>query len=196
MVSNSKKIIMEQAKTIFAVGGYEALSMRELAKQSNLNLSSIYHFFADKDVLLKEVFDATGTELGVKRAQLKNRSTAYKTLEDRVRFQFDNIEDVLFVLKYYLHFRSKFIKQSEGYLPPEAYLHVDEVVKKGIETGEYYITDPVSDAKVVAHAINGFLIEYYPQPPKGAALKKLVSTITDFLHQSMSNERRLYVENK
>lgn len=188
MGKDSKELIERTAKRIFARGGYEALSMRELAKHSGVTLSSIYHFFKDKDVLLKSIFDQTNTKLGRERSQLPSRRTARALLSDRILFQFEHIEDVVFVLKYYLHYRPQFLRIESGYVPTKAYLHIDEVIHKGVETGEYRLDDPTTDAKITAHAINGFLLEYYPDPPKGKELHRLADELTDFLHRALSQK--------
>lgn len=185
MTRNSKVLVEQTAFEIFAKGGYEALSMRELSKQSGVTLSSIYHYFADKDILLKTLFDKTNTELGQKRALLPRRRNAHAMLKDRIAFQFEHIASVVFVLKYYLHFRPEFLRLDSGYVPAKAYLHIDEVITVGLQTGEYNSKDPVTDAKIMAHAINGFLLEYYPDPPTGRELAKLVTEITDFLQRAM-----------
>lgn len=189
MGKDSKQLIEQTAFHIFARGGYEALTMRELAKASGVTLSSIYHFFGDKDVLLKAIFDKTNTKLGKERATLPNRATAHALLKDRITFQFQHIEEVVFVLKYYLHFRPQFLRIDTGYVPAKAYLHIDEVITKGLQTGEYRSDDPVTDAKIMAHAINGFLLEYFPNPPTGRELNKLAGEITDFLQRAMKAER-------
>ncbi len=193
MSTDSKQAIEKAAMEIFAQGGYEALSMRTLAKESGVTLSSIYHFFTDKDVLLKALFDRVNTQLGVARASLPNRKSAKAALHDRVAFQFEHIEEVVFVLKYYLHYRAQFLRLDTGYVPAKAYLHIDEVIQKAIETREYAGKDPVSDAKIITHAINGFLLEYYPNPPKGPELSRITNDISSFLYRSISNERGSYV---
>ena len=186
-MTKATQLTLEQnAKAIFARGGYDALSMRTLSKESSVGLSSIYNYFEDKDKLLKEIFDKTNKNLGIARNQLPRRKTAKKMLQDRIAFQFEHIEDIVFVLKYYLHFRPYFLHINTGYIPAKAYLHIDEVIDKGLETGEYTTSDPIADAKIMAHAINGFLLEYFPDPPKGKELNSLVSSLTEFLNRSMS----------
>ena len=189
MGSTTKDTIEQSAFEIFAREGYESLSMRRIAKQSNVALSSIYHFFTDKDILLHTIFNRIGRELGAERAELPERASALQMLEDRINFQFDNIEKVVFVLKYYLHFRPDFLRNRSGFVPEKAYLHIDEVIKKGMQTGEFTSTDPVSDAKIMTHAINGFLLEYFPDPPTGAEKSKLVHDITQFLSRSMTTRK-------
>lgn len=187
MAKETKLILENTAKSIFAKGGYDALSMRTLSKESSVGLSSIYNYFEDKDKLLKSIFDQTNKHLGLQRKLLPNRKTAKKMLEDRIAFQFKHIEDVVFVLKYYLHYRPYFLRINSGYIPAKAYLHIDEVIAKGISTGEYSTSDPVADAKIMAHAINGFLLEYFPDTPKGKELSSLIVSLTNFLNRSMAS---------
>jgi AcrR family transcriptional regulator len=188
MTKDTKERIEKEAILLFTKGGYEALSMRSLAGYSGVGLSSIYYFFKDKDILLKEIFEKLSKELGKERAKLPTRKTAQKMLEDRVNFQFEHIEKVIFILKYYLHFRPQFLRLDSGYIPEKGYLHINEVIEKGLQTGEYKSKDPVEDAKVMAHAINGFLLEYFPETPKGKELKKVTSSISNFLNRAMQKQ--------
>lgn len=190
MTVQTRTTILNKSKTLFAVSGYEGFSIRTLAKECNVGISSIYNFFDDKDGLLKELFDTTNRQLGIARAQLPKSSTAIVMLKKRVLFQFEHIEDVVFVLKYYLHFRPNFIRLDSGYLPNKAYLHIQEVLIKGVETAEFKIdpTEVDKKSKVIAHAINGFLLEYYPNPPKGKELNEVVNSIHQFLISSLTNK--------
>lgn len=190
MTHTTKQTILDNAKHLYATAGYEGFSMRILAKQSGVGLSSIYHFFEDKDVLLRELFKITGTQLGVERAKLPKHTKASDLLRDRILFQFEYIEDVVFVLKYYLHFRQEFLRLDSGYFPSKAYLHIDEVLKKGVESGEFYIEPNQVDneAKVIAHAINGFLLEYFPDTPKQQELVRVTDSIHRFIMKGLTNK--------
>lgn len=190
MTVQTKHTILATSKMLFAHSGYEGFSMRTLAAESGVGLSSIYHFFSDKDVLLKELFDQINTDLGTIRAALPPAHTAREMLYQRIMFQFEHIEDVVFVLKYYLHFRPEFLKLDSGYIPTKAYLHIEEVLRVGVENGEFAIeaSQIEKQAKVVAHAINGFLLEYYPAPPTGAELQEVVGSIHEFIMRSLTNK--------
>ncbi len=196
MTKATHATIIKTAKSIFALKGYDGLSMRTLADESGVGLSSIYHFFKDKDVLLKHIFDTTNTELGLIRAKQPKRKTANALLKDRIRFQFDHIEDIVFVLKYFIHNRTQFSHLKPGFVPVKAYLHIEEVLLLGIQTGEFTI--PISDipaeAKIVTHAINGFLLEYFPDPPKGRELNEVINSLHLFIMRSLSAERGTMVE--
>ena len=187
MTQATRTTILTTAKKIFAEKGFDGLSMRTLADESGVGLSSIYHFFTDKVVLLKDIFDITNTQLGIERAKLPHRKTASLLLEDRIHFQFEHIEDVVFVLKYFLHYRPHFAHLHRGYVPPKAYLHIEEVLLLGNKTGEFAIaeTDIAKEAKVITHAINGFLLEYYPDPPKGRELREVCKSLHLFIMRSL-----------
>ena len=187
MSQTTRTTILTTAKIIFARSGYDGLSMRTLSDESHVGLSSIYHFFEDKDVLLKEIFDTTNKQLGIDRAKLPHRKTAHALLHDRIRFQFDHIEDVVFVLKYFLHFRPHFEHQHRGFVPAKAYLHIEEVLQLGNATGEFNVAKESveKEAKVITHAINGFLLEYYPDPPKGRELREVSQSLHLFIMRSL-----------
>lgn len=186
MSKTTKKSLLAATKRIFAEFGYEGLSMRRLAAEAQVSLSVTYHHYKDKDELLNHVFRATTKQLGQLRAKMPRRATAQEMLRDRIAFQIKHSEDVVFVLKYYMHFRHLYSKNESGYLPEKAYRHIVEVLAFGQNTNEFYLHHPIEkEAKIVAHAINGFLLEYYPAVPSPSEEKELISSITDFVFRAL-----------
>ena len=185
--TTTKHTIDVASKKLFTLRGYEGFTMRVLARESGVSLSSIYHFYADKDALLKSLYEQTNRHLGEQRTAQTAPATASQMLLERILFQFEHAEDVVFVLKYYLHFRDTFPKRHDGYLPPKAALHIEEVLAYGVKTGEYQLDEEAiaSESKMVAHAINGFLLEYYPDKLKGAELASLCANIHDFVTRAI-----------
>lgn len=162
--------------------------MRSLAQECGISLSSIYHHFDDKDLLLKAVFDWVNTYLGKKRSELPECNTATEQLRQRIEFQFENAEYILFVLRYYLHFRDTFPKQDRGYLSEKAYRHIREVLERGVANGEFQIEQTIDEeAKVIAHSINGFVLEYFPESPEADEYEKVVDSIHRFVVRSVRN---------
>ncbi len=187
MSESTKQKIYTAAKRVFALYGYDGLSMRRLAEQAGIALSVIYHHYADKDELLKEIFDTTRIQLGAERAKLPARTNASDMLYDRIVFQIDHAEDVVFILKYYLHYREKFGRNDAGYIPVKAYLHIEEVLEAGLASGEFRIQNTIQkEAKIVTHAINGFLLEYYPIKVSAAEKRELATSIHDFVLRAIT----------
>ena len=186
--SQTDTLIRLTAKQLFAKNGYDGVSMRILSKESGVGLSSIYHFFKDKDILLKEVYLQTNRQLGEARAQLPSLPSAEEMLTQLIEFQIDHMEDVVYVLKYYMHFRQDFAALPTKTLPAKSVLHVEEVIHKGIETGEFNVDtkDVQAKAKVVAHTINGYLLEYYPDMPRDEERREMVNDIVSFTMAGLS----------
>lgn len=189
MAINTKKTIEEAAKELFALRGYQGLSMRRLSEATGISLSVTYHYFKDKETLLKNLFDSTVKQLGQKRAALPERESASEMLRDRIGFQLDNALDVVFVLKYYMHYRDNYQKNPEGYLPQTAYIHITEVLNRGVESGEFRLDQTVDkEAKVIAHAVNGFLLEYFPASPTPDERESLISSIHGFVLRAVRGD--------
>jgi AcrR family transcriptional regulator len=185
MKQDTKQLILIKASHNFALNGYEEFSIRTLAKEVPIAPSVIYHYFSDKDELLKEMYLGLNKELGEKRTALPNLKTASEMLKQRIEFQIDNSEEIVAVLKYYLAYRKDFKKNKNGYVPNKSALHIEEVLKFGIETKEFKINNLEDDAKVITHAINGFLLEYYPHKPIGIEKKELINRIYSFLIRAL-----------
>ena len=52
-MKDTKEVILKKSTQIFALQGYEAFSIRNLADEIPLAPSVLYHYFKDKDALLK-----------------------------------------------------------------------------------------------------------------------------------------------
>ena len=190
MSISTKTTIIKISKHLFALNGYEGFSMRTLVKESGVGQSSIYHFFKDKDKILKDIFNITNKELGIARSKIIKTNSAEKMLMDRIIFQFAHIEEVVFILKYYLHFRIKFLKLDSGYYPEKGYLHIEEVLKFGVANNEFNLipAEIEKEAKAITHTINGFLLEYFPVPPKKDELEEVCGAIHKFLMRGLTNK--------
>ena len=186
--SGTYTLILTTAKRLFAKHGYDGVSMRILAKESGVGLSSIYHFFKDKDVLLEAIYTTTNRSLGEARAALPPRATAKESLAQLIEFQFEHIEDIVYVLKYYLHFRDTFAALPTKTLPAKSVLHIEEVIQQGIATGELTVDahDIEAKARVVSHTINGYLLEYYPDVPTNRERQEIIDDIVTFSMAGLS----------
>lgn len=185
MSKTNNNSILENTARLFAITGSDNFSIRKLAKEINISPSVIYHYFKDEDQLLKSMFDFLNTRLGQKRSLLPQPKTATQMLKQRINFQLDNSQDIVAVLKYYLSHRKKFHKTNGGFLPDKSSLHIHEVLEYGLKTKEFIVKDIVADSKVITHAINGYLLEYYPYQPQGIEKTKIVNQIYKFISRAL-----------
>ena len=184
-MEETKIKILKQASILFASEGYEGLSMRTVAGKTRIAPSVLYYYFKDKDTLLKAMFDFINTNLGIERAKLVKPKTTSAMLKQRIEFQLDHAEEIVAVLKFYLTYRRKFKKLPTGFVPDKAYLHIEEVLTYGIEKKEIEPTNIQEQAKVITHAINGFLLEYYPSIPTDREKHQLIDIIHKFLWRAI-----------
>ena len=175
MSKTDSNSILQKAARLYAGYGFEVFTIRKLAKQIPISPSVIYHYFKDEDELLSSMFYYLNKNLGIKRA----------ALEQRIEFQLDNQEAIVAVLKYYLANRKKFPKFKNGFVPDKSALHIEEVLHFGKQTKEFEVINLEDDAKVITHAINGFLLEYYPYVPQGTEKKQLINRIYNFLIRAL-----------
>ena len=179
-MKDTKDLILTHATHLTAVEGCHALSMRELAGQIPITQSVLYHYFADKEALLTAMYVRANTQLGEARALLPALATTQARLEQLVRFQLQHAEHIVAVLRYYLYKREDFHQKESGTLPEKATLHVEEVLAYGLAQKEIETRGMRVDSKVISHAINGYLLEYYPHMPTGKAEDELVDALVSF----------------
>lgn len=165
--------------------------MRLLGKKVGVSPSVIYYYFPNKNQLFRSMFDETNTLLGKKRARLPKKETFPELLEQRIAFQFDESKSVTAVLKYYLYARRTFARQDQGgYVPEKSALHIEEILHIARKNNEILPEiDIAESAKVVTHAINGFVTEYYPHPPQGRERRELIRTIASLLYPALTGEK-------
>lgn len=181
----NQKLILEAAGELFAHHGIVDFSIRRVAQHLKVAPSLIYYYFKNEDELLLSMFHFLNQQLGQKRGLLPKPKSAKKMLKQRIEFQLDNLNTIVAVLKYYFKFRTTFPKLKGGFLPDKSALHIEEVLKYGKETGEFKVRHIKDDAKVITHAINGFLLEFYPYQPNLNEKNKLVKTIYNYLIRAL-----------
>jgi AcrR family transcriptional regulator len=183
MITRDK--IVKQVAKLFAAGGVDEVSMRSLAKEVDVVPSVLYYYFPTKVALLQAMYEESNRILGEKRAKLPFPETAKEMLRQRIEFQLDNAELIMSVLKFYLAFREKFPKLDIGYLPDKTYLHIKEVLQYGVATGEFANEEIDDQSRVMVHAINGYLMEYFPHMPTGNDRERVVNELHTFLYRSI-----------
>ncbi len=171
---------------MFAMGKNAHFSMRNLAKKLNVVPSVFYNHFSNEDTLLKDMFDHNTKSLSQKKKQLPKLNTTSSLLKHRISFQLDNSIQVVSLLKYYLAFSKSFPKNKSGFVPDKSSLHMEEVFLFAKQKGEYDSKSLKDDAKVITHAVNGFLLEFYPYKFQPKEKNKLVNRIHNFIFRSIN----------
>ena len=188
MTHNTKEMILKSATKLLARNGASGTTMRTVAADSGVQASVIYHYFSTKDDLLRGVRQRLTKYLDDVFDNAKPVNGARELLAQRLELNIKHREEIVALLQYFMFAKQDFPLLSGGYVPPRAYRHMREIIDMGMEEGRYESEDPEFDAKILAHLVNGFLMEYYPHKITAYELKMLVVKLTDFIEKSLTRD--------
>mgnify|MGYP005851845993 CR=1 FL=1 len=172
--------LLDKIRSLVARHDIDGFGMRQLAQHVGISPSVIYYYFKNKDEMLRAMYQREIKLLGAARRELSPAHLAEDRLRDLIIFQFQYAESIVAVLKYYFSNRELFAKQDFGYLPLKSTLHVEEVIEYGVAQKQWVSRDIESDARVLTHTINGYVLEYFPAEPPEQELETIVQQIVQF----------------
>lgn len=185
-MKKTQEKILENAVVLFAQEGFENTSMRVIAMHVGIKPSVLYHYFENKEELLKAAFGYATRKLGVERSLQRKTKTPREKIKQSISFQFDHALYISAILKLYMAYRNTFPKLKNGYIPELAYAHITNAIEEGVSLGEFVSKEPASDAKVITHAINGYILEYFPNIPNGKERIQIIESIYSFIIRALT----------
>jgi AcrR family transcriptional regulator len=187
---STKDTILTVTVPLLANHGYAGTGMRAVAEAAQVQTSVIYHYFPTKDDLLREVRFMLNASLDEHFDNAPAVQTAQALLRQRLYLNFKHIEAVVALLQYFMASRRYFAKVDDGgYVPQRAYRHMHEIINRGIAEGAYATDDPVGDAKILAHMVNGFLLEYYGHRMTRQDTDTVVNQLASFIERALQASR-------
>jgi AcrR family transcriptional regulator len=152
--------ILDAARELFAVEGYEAVTMRAIADKIEYSATAIYKHFADKDALLAELCRHDFRSFAAHFASAAAVEDPVERLRAAGRAYFD------FAMEHPQHYRLMFMAQRPEVAPQEgekedpaqnAYVFlfatVEEAIKKGLFRPEH--SDPALASQTIWAATHG-----------------------------------------
>lgn len=165
--------VVRSATRLFKEKGIRGVSLQDIADEVDLTKGALYHYFSNRDDLLRQVFgDWITQEFESLREHTSGSGSATAKLRDYVRYHVSSVVNNIDL--YSLSF------SSEAELPPEVrteFRHLKrrsdsvlkDILRQGVSDGEF---EP-RDEKVMAFAIDGmcnWLCQWYTADgPKSAA---------------------------
>jgi len=169
-----KSHILDAARALLLEKGLNATSINQIAKRSELSVGAIYFYFKDKEELFAAL-QLEGLELlhqAIRKAVPK-KATPEKKIRSIAQAYLQFSEQH----KNYFDIINYFLTSPETIFPPELKNEIDEhgdasiatltqVIREGIEAGQFKDVDPKRQAIILWGAFNGMI-----------QLKKLQKTI-------------------
>ncbi|MFN7091623.1 MAG: TetR/AcrR family transcriptional regulator [Allorhizobium sp.] len=84
MKKNVKEALLDAAISLFSRSGYNAVSLRDIAKEADANLGSLTYHFGSKANLLKEIYERHTQPMNARRLELLGEARRVRDAHDRL----------------------------------------------------------------------------------------------------------------
>lgn len=157
-----REAILDATDTLLARYGYRKMTVEDIALEAGIGKGTIYlHFSSKEEVVLSHV-DRIVDRLKIKMKTVANsEESATNRLREmlllRVLFRFDSIQHYTQSLNDLLAgLRPGLLARRARYFNEEAEIFAD-VLRSGVETGEFRRVEPLTVAHAMLQATNGLL---------------------------------------
>ena len=151
-----RTLIIDAARDMFVTVGYEAVTMREVAKRIGYSATSIYHHFADKEALLRAVCDTDMLALA------SSLNTVLQITDPVERMNALGMAYAQFALAYPNHYRMMFMTPRDPCSPEtsglqqnnaeqDAYFQLKTVVNDVFKDGKF--KPELNDSELIAQTV-------------------------------------------
>lgn len=89
ILNNPKERILKEAKKMLDTNGYKNFSMRELAKNSNIGLGTVYNYFSNKEAIVRAIIKTDWQNL---ISELANTNSKNIDFVDKMKFIYDGMD--------------------------------------------------------------------------------------------------------
>lgn len=179
---NTYNLIIKSAMDCLAQRGYAGTSMRDIAALAQVQTSAIYYHFPDKSALFEAVYKQIIVNLQQDVEPIRRIADPSERLRAVIAYQLRKRKMLAALLNYFVAQADNFPKSDDGgYVPAGAYRHILETLEIGAAKDLYRSHTSPIDAKIIAHIMNGFIIEYANRPLPKKQSEALVEAIADFI---------------
>jgi AcrR family transcriptional regulator len=191
--------ILSAAEKVFAAKGFYGSSMDEIAKRAEFGTGSLYKYFRGKRDLYFSLIDEKVEEITrLARVELRKDKSSIDKLESMLHLQLAFIQRNRDFFKIYISERSRFewtIKDDLGKGVHDKFIayirDLEEVMRGGIERGQFKAMDPRDMAHAFVGIVNSFVFEWL-MSPRAYSLVSKEPIIMDIFFKGVqsSTERR------
>jgi len=190
--------ILSAAQKVFAAKGFFPTTMSDIARQAEFGTGTLYKYFKSKENLYFTLIDEKVEEINrLVKAELSQKTSAKERIENILRLQFKFIEGNRDFFRIYISERNRFewrVKDELGkgiHDKMVAYIKIlAQVMKQGIEAGEFKSKGPVDLAHALVGIVNSFIFEWMISPKPCPLISKMDTVLEIFLNGVQRMERR------
>ena len=181
---DTRESILKSAVKLFALKGFESTTVREIARDSGVNVAMIYYYFKTKEGLHQEIIEDSFSQLF---SSLKNGIDEEKGVEEKV---YDVIKIYVDFLDNHKEIHRIFLRETvtqsghvevivKKYISKNFDL-VHSIIQEGVENGIFR----VQDTALSTFSLVGMILYFFTYEPVYARLvspEKAKKPITEYL---------------
>lgn len=184
LVSERMQFILDKSTSLFAEKGYDATSMRDLATAAGVSKALLYHHFSSKeDIYARIAFSATRHLNAFVRTRIPENGSAAEKLRAYMGA----------AAKFYADHRSAWVAASNAFwFDPDRHRMehrlarrrefesmLREIIKEGVQSGEFNSVDPAMTGRLVLSGINW--MHRWHDPDKSLTPEDIVDQYADII---------------
>lgn len=158
MAHETKKKILETARSLFAENGYHETSMATIARETGIGKGTLYWHFNSKEDLFKELIMDEGQALFEKtRALAEGEKSVEESIFSYIKLKVDFFEghrDLARIVINNSNLISQEIRDKVLAKRKEMIENLSKIVERGIEEGIFRDTNPRDTAIAIMHITN------------------------------------------
>ncbi len=191
-----KEELLEAAIKVFARKGYADTTMDNVAKAANVSKGMIYEYFSSKDDLLVELYNyfekVTFSKLVKKIAFAKS---SRKKIKIFIEYSFGIYTEMFdFINILFVFWAEGIIKKSENKLDISSVYSnyrgfVAEIIKQGIDSGEFRKVDTYTFSAIIFGAMDGLCLQWILDMENFPA-KKASEELSKMILKSLEKEEK------
>jgi len=190
--------ILSAAEKVFAAKGFFSTTMSDIAREAEFGTGTLYKYFKSKEDLYFTLIDEKVEEINpLVKAELSQKTSAVERIKKVLELQFEFFERNRDFFRIYTSERSRFewtVKDEFGKDIHEkmvAYINIlAEVMREGIEEGEFRPMNPMDLAHALVGIVNSFIFEWMISREPYPLISKLDTVLEIFLGGVQQMERR------
>ena len=191
--------ILLAAEKVFAAKGFFPTTMSDIARQAEFGTGTLYKYFKSKEELYFTLIDEKVEEINcLVKSELSQKTSAVDRIKKVLGLQFEFFERNRDFFRIYTSERSRFewtVKDELGRGLHEkmiAYINIlAEVMRQGIEEGEFRPLNPMDLAHALVGIVNSFIFEWMMSRESYPLISKLDTVLEIFLGGVQQIERRM-----
>ena len=189
--------ILSAAEKVFAAKGFFSTTMSDIAREAEFGTGSLYKYFKSKEDLYFTLIDEKVEEInGPVKVELSQKTPAVERIKKVLGLQFEFFERNRDFFRIYASERTRFewtVKDELGKDLHEkmvAYIRtLAEVMRQGIEEGEFRPLNPMDLAHALVGIVNSFVFEWIISRESYPLISKLDTVLQIFLGGVHQTER-------